>query len=63
MSLRPGYQRASSTNLKAAAAERPLEGKLAVITGGSRGPLPPTLLHCSGKVLSPSTRNRRSDRS
>ncbi|KAL2041069.1 hypothetical protein N7G274_006013 [Stereocaulon virgatum] len=37
MSFRPGYQRASSTNLKAAVAERPLDGKLAVITGGSRG--------------------------
>lgn len=40
MSFRPGYQRASSTNLKAAAAARPLEGKLAIVTGGSRGLLP-----------------------
>lgn len=35
--LRPGYQRASSTNLSAGAPARPLEGKLAIITGGSRG--------------------------
>lgn len=35
--LRPGYQRASSTNLSAGAPVRPLEGKLAIITGGSRG--------------------------
>ena len=34
---RPEYQRASSTNLASRAQNRPLEGKLALITGGSRG--------------------------
>lgn len=34
---RPGYRRASFTNLSNPAPSRPLEGKLAVITGGSRG--------------------------
>ncbi|KAL9006406.1 MAG: hypothetical protein Q9188_000811 [Gyalolechia gomerana] len=34
---RPGYQRASSTNLASRAQSRSLEGKLAIITGGSRG--------------------------
>ncbi|KAL8743339.1 MAG: hypothetical protein Q9190_004301 [Brigantiaea leucoxantha] len=34
---RPIYQRASSTNLSRATGTRPLEGKLAIITGGSRG--------------------------
>lgn len=33
---RPGYQRASSTNLRPGAS-RPLEGKLAIVTGASRG--------------------------
>lgn len=34
---RPGYLRASSTNLSNNAQSRPLEGKLAIVTGGSRG--------------------------
>ena len=34
---RPGYQRAPSTNLRGATASRPLDGKLAIITGASRG--------------------------
>ncbi|KAI4099266.1 MAG: hypothetical protein LQ339_006058 [Xanthoria mediterranea] len=34
---RPGYQRASSTNLANRPQHRSLEGKLAIITGGSRG--------------------------
>ncbi|KAI4087571.1 MAG: hypothetical protein LQ344_006689 [Seirophora lacunosa] len=34
---RPGYLRASSTNLSKKAQSRPLEGKLAIVTGGSRG--------------------------
>ncbi|KAL8645546.1 MAG: hypothetical protein Q9210_006649 [Variospora velana] len=34
---RPGYQRASSTNLPNRAQSRHLEGKLAIVTGGSRG--------------------------
>ncbi|KAL6714988.1 hypothetical protein ACLMJK_007248 [Lecanora helva] len=34
---RPGYQRASSTNLSRATSARSLEGKLAIVTGGSRG--------------------------
>ncbi|MCJ1454969.1 hypothetical protein MMC28_005322 [Mycoblastus sanguinarius] len=34
---RPSYHRASSTNLKGNTIARPLEGKLAIITGGSRG--------------------------
>ncbi|KAL8908615.1 MAG: hypothetical protein Q9207_000703 [Kuettlingeria erythrocarpa] len=34
---RPGYQRASSTNLSTRAQNRSLEGKLAIITGASRG--------------------------
>lgn len=34
---RPGYRRASFTNLSNPAPSRPLEGKLAIITGGSRG--------------------------
>ncbi|KAL8738997.1 MAG: hypothetical protein Q9181_000279 [Wetmoreana brouardii] len=34
---RPGYQRASSTNLASRAQTRSLEGKLAIITGASRG--------------------------
>lgn len=34
---RPGYQRASSTNLTGNTEARPLEGKLGIITGGSRG--------------------------
>ncbi|KAL8841041.1 MAG: hypothetical protein Q9170_001066 [Blastenia crenularia] len=37
MSSRPGYQRASSTNLSSRAHTRSLEGKLAIITGGARG--------------------------
>ncbi|MCJ1467428.1 hypothetical protein MMC07_006053 [Pseudocyphellaria aurata] len=35
--LRPGYQRASSTNLSAGVPARPLEGKVAIVTGASRG--------------------------
>ncbi|MCJ1390084.1 hypothetical protein MMC18_002942 [Xylographa bjoerkii] len=34
---RPGYQRTSSTNLLSSSGARPLEGKVAIITGGSRG--------------------------
>lgn len=34
---RPGYQRASSTNLAGRTQSRSLEGKLAIVTGGSRG--------------------------
>ncbi|KAI9711085.1 MAG: hypothetical protein M1812_007279 [Candelaria pacifica] len=34
---RPGYQRAPSTNRTRGTISRPLEGKLAIITGGSRG--------------------------
>ncbi|KAI4131680.1 MAG: hypothetical protein LQ338_001081 [Usnochroma carphineum] len=34
---RPGYQRASSTNLSTRTQNRSLEGKLAIVTGGSRG--------------------------
>ncbi|MCJ1243423.1 hypothetical protein MMC30_000620 [Trapelia coarctata] len=34
---RPEYHRAASTNLTGSAAPRPLEGKVAIITGGSRG--------------------------
>ncbi|KAI4107715.1 MAG: hypothetical protein L6R37_001400 [Teloschistes peruensis] len=34
---RPNYQRASSTNLTTRTQNRSLEGKLAIITGGSRG--------------------------
>ncbi|KAL9582617.1 MAG: hypothetical protein Q9212_003196 [Teloschistes hypoglaucus] len=34
---RPNYQRASSTNLTSRTQNRSLEGKLAIITGGSRG--------------------------
>ncbi|KAL8952749.1 MAG: hypothetical protein Q9222_001360 [Ikaeria aurantiellina] len=34
---RPGYQRAPSTNRAARTQARPLEGKLAIVTGGSRG--------------------------
>ncbi|KAG8528043.1 uncharacterized protein KY384_006959 [Bacidia gigantensis] len=34
---RPGYQRASSTNIQSGGAPRPLEGKLAIVTGASRG--------------------------
>ncbi|KAI4245090.1 MAG: hypothetical protein L6R40_002689 [Gallowayella cf. fulva] len=34
---RPGYERAPSTNRATRTQNRPLEGKLAIITGGSRG--------------------------
>ncbi|MCJ1225120.1 hypothetical protein MMC12_001769 [Toensbergia leucococca] len=34
---RPGYQRSASTNLTGATKVRSLEGKLAIVTGGSRG--------------------------
>ncbi|MCJ1405254.1 hypothetical protein MMC11_008481 [Xylographa trunciseda] len=34
---RPDYQRTSSTNLLSSSGARPLEGKVAIITGGSRG--------------------------
>ncbi|MCJ1476664.1 hypothetical protein MMC13_005332 [Lambiella insularis] len=34
---RPGYQRTSSTNLLSSSGSRPLEGKVAIVTGGSRG--------------------------
>ena len=37
MAERPNYQRASSTNLMKGTTYRPHEGKIAIITGGSRG--------------------------
>jgi hypothetical protein len=37
MTDRPGYNRAPSTNIGAAGRYRPHEGKLGIVTGGSRG--------------------------
>lgn len=54
---RPGYHRAPSTNLKGPIS-RPLDGKLAIITGGSRGINFMCLLMSCKYVLISISRNR-----
>ncbi|CBX91892.1 predicted protein [Plenodomus lingam JN3] len=52
MATRPSHTRTASTNLGTNASQRPLEGRVAIVTGASRG-------MCKPAISPPQTHSRR----